>query len=359
MINYTIRRVLAAIPVLLGILIVTFALNRLIPADPCVATLGEHASPERCATFLHAKGLDQPPYVQLAIYMGSVLQGDLGDSIRYGRPVWSVLTERLPMTLELSVTAFCLALLIGIPAGILSARYHNSFVDVSAMVGANIGVSMPVFWLGLMLATLFALVLKATPFSLPPSNRLTAGITSIPFYDVYKWHLDKTSGIYQVARFFGNLYIFNSVITLNFKVLGDALRHLILPAVALATIPLSIIARITRSSLLEVLGLDYVRTARAKGLAQRAVLMKHAFRNALLPIVTVMGLQLGGLVAGAVLTETVFGLAGVGSALVDAILQRDYPVVQGFTLVIATIYVLVNLLVDLSYAYLDPRIRFD
>lgn len=359
MINYTIRRVLAAIPVLFGILIVTFVLNRLIPADPCVATLGEHSTPERCATFMHAKGLDQPIYTQLVIYMASVFQGDLGNSIRYSRPVWSVLTERLPMTLELSVTAFCLALLIGVPAGILSARYHNSLVDVSAMVGANIGVSMPVFWLGLMLATLFALVLKGTPFSLPPSNRLTAGISSIPFYDVYKWHLDKTTAIYQIARFFGNLYLFNSIITLNFKALWDTIKHLILPAAALATIPLSIIARITRSSLLEVLGLDYVRTARAKGLTQRVVLMKHAFRNALLPVVTVMGLQLGGLMSGAVLTETVFGLAGVGSALVDAILQRDYPVVQGFTLIIATIYVLINLVVDLSYAFFDPRIRFD
>jgi ABC-type dipeptide/oligopeptide/nickel transport system permease component len=269
------------------------------------------------------------------------------------------MVERLPMTIELSVSAFLVAVIIGIPAGILSARYHNSLIDVGTMVGANIGVSMPVFWLGLMLAFLFAVLLKNTPFWLPPSARLSSGINAVPFYKVYGWDITDKSSMYHLYYFFANLYIFNSIITLNLNVLADTLKHLILPALALGTIPLSIIARMTRSSLLEVLGLDYVRTARAKGLVQYQVVMKHAFRNALLPIVTIMGLQLGGLLSGAVLTETIFNLAGVGKSLYDAITARDYPIIQGFTFAIAIIYVTINLIVDLSYAFLDPRIRLD
>ena len=218
---------------------------------------------------------------------------------------------------------------------------------------------MPVYWLGLMLAYFFAIVLKDTPFVLPNSGRLTAGVLATPFYEVWGWELIKDTAQFTIAEFFANFVIFNSIITGDWEVLKDAVRHLILPAVALSTIPLSIIARITRSSMLEVLGQDYVRTARAKGLFERAVIVKHAFRNALLPVATVVGLQVGTLFAGAVLTESIFGFAGVGRSLFDAITGRDFPVIQAFTVVIALGYVVVNLLVDISYAFIDPRIQLD
>jgi peptide/nickel transport system permease protein len=357
MIQYITRRLFLAIPVLFGILLVTFVLGRLIPGDPCKAMLGEKATQAVCERFMREQGLDQPIPVQFAIYMGDVLQGDFGNSIRFSRPVSLILIERLPMTIELSLTALTLALLIGIPAGIIAAIRHNSPTDVVTMVGANIGVSMPVFWLGLMLAYLFALLLKDTPFWLPPSGRLTAGLTATPFYELYDWPVEQGSAWFHVLEFFANFYIFNSIITLNFPVLKDVVKHLILPAMALSTIPMAIIARMTRSSVLEVLGMDYVRTARAKGLRERIVVIKHAFRNALLPIVTIIGLSLGGLLGGAVLTETVFSLAGVGRILFEAITARDYPIIQAFTIVVSIGYVLINLVVDLAYAYLDPRIR--
>jgi len=350
---------MASLPVLLGVLLVTFALARLIPGGPCVAMLGEKARPEVCAIFNHQKGFDRPIPVQLAFYMRDVVTGDLGTSIRFNRAVTQLIVERLPLTIELGLAALLIATLVGIPAGILSAIRRNSTIDIFTMVGANIGVSMPVFWLGLMLAYVFALVLKGTPFALPPSGRLSSGVSSIPFYQVYGWALTKGTFRDGVAQFFANLYIFNAIITFQWHVLGDALTHLILPAVALATIPMAIIARMTRASMLEVLGRDYVRTARAKGLANLSVIFSHAFRNALLPIATIIGLQLGAVFSGAVLTETIFGLAGVGRMLYEAITARDYPVIQGFTLVIAFGYVAVNLLVDLSYAFFDPRIHFE
>jgi len=350
---------MASLPVLLGVLLVTFALARLIPGGPCVAMLGEKARPEVCAIFNHQKGFDRPIPVQLAFYMRDVVTGDLGTSIRFNRAVTQLIVERLPLTIELGLAALLIATLVGIPAGILSAIRRNSTIDIFTMVGANIGVSMPVFWLGLMLAYVFALVLKGTPFALPPSGRLSSGVSSIPFYQVYGWALTKGTFRDGVAQFFANLYIFNAIITFQWRVLGDALTHLILPAVALATIPMAIIARMTRASMLEVLGRDYVRTARAKGLANLSVIFSHAFRNALLPIATIIGLQLGAVFSGAVLTETIFGLAGVGRMLYEAITARDYPVIQGFTLVIAFGYVAVNLLVDLSYAFFDPRIHFE
>lgn len=357
MIQYITRRLLLAVPVLFGILVVAFVLGRLIPGEPCKAMLGEKASAEVCERFTREHGLDQPIPVQLVIYMGNVLRGDFGESIRFSRPVSLILIERLPTTIELSLAALSLALLIGIPAGIISALRHNSTIDVVTMVGANIGVSMPVFWLGLMLAYVFALVLKDTPFWLPPSGRLTAGVTATPFYEVYGWSVDKGTAWFHVLEFTANLYILNSIITGNTAVLFDTFQHLILPALALSTIPMAIIARMTRSSLLEVMGLDYVRTARAKGVREQVVVMKHAFRNALLPVVTIIGLSLGGLLGGAVLTESVFSLAGVGRILFEAITARDYPIIQAFTVVVAIGYVLINLVVDLTYAYLDPRIR--
>lgn len=357
MLQYIIRRLLLSIPVLFGILLVTFVLGRLIPGDPCKAMLGEKATQQVCDRFMHEQGLDRPIPVQFAIYLGDIVKGDFGESIRFSRPVTLILIERLPMTIELSMAALSLALLVGIPAGIIAAIRHNSATDVITMVGANIGVSMPVFWLGLMLAYLFALVLKDTPFWLPPSGRLTAGLTATPFYEFYGWPVEHGSAWFHALEFIANFYILNSIITLNFPVLKDAIVHLILPSVALSTIPTAIIARMTRSSVLEVLGMDYVRTARAKGLRERIVVMKHAFRNALLPVVTIIGLSLGGLLGGAVLTETVFSLAGVGRILFEAITARDYPIIQSFTIVVSVGYVLINLAVDLAYAFLDPRVR--
>lgn len=359
MTHYILRRVVLAVPVIIGILIVTFILARLIPGEPCRAILGERATAEACENFNRANGLDRSLPEQFIIYMGKVLRGDFGESIRFSRPVSIILIERLPTTIELSLAALFIAMAIGIPAGIISAVRHNSRVDIATMVGANIGVSMPVFWLGLMLAYFFALVLKDTPLWLPPSGRLTAGITAVPFYEVYGWSVEEGSGLFHILEFLANLYIFNSIVTLNGEVLADTIKHLILPATALSTIPMAIIARMTRGSLLEVLNLDYTRTARAKGLAERLVVLRHALKNAMLPIITIIGLSLGTLLGGAVLTETVFGLAGVGRSLFEAITARDYPIIQAFTVVIAVIFVVINLIVDLSYAYLDPRIRLE
>jgi peptide/nickel transport system permease protein len=358
MAKYTIRRLLASIPVLVGVLVVTFVLARSIPGEPCRAILGEKATQEACDRFYAAKGLDKPITTQFAIYVSDLARGDFGESIRFKRPVTQIMVERLPLTIELGVAGLLIATIVGIPLGIVSAIRHNSPVDVGTMIGANIGVSMPVFWLGLMLAYVFALLLKDTPFALPPSGRLSAGVVSVPFYEVYGLELGQ-GALSKLGQFFANMYIFNSLITLNWEVFFDAVKHLILPAMALATIPMAIIARMTRSSTLQVLGLDYVRTARAKGLSERRVILGHAFRNALLPIVTIIGLQVGVLFSGAILTETIFSLSGVGRSLFEAITARDYPIIQGFTVVIAIGYILVNLAVDLSYAFLDPRIKLD
>lgn len=359
LLQYIARRILVSIPVLFGILLVTFALARLLPGDPCRAILGERATKAVCDRFIREKGLDRPIPEQFAIYMRDIAHGDFGNSIVYSLPITRLLIERLPTTVELSLAALLVSMLVGIPLGILSAVRHNSWVDVTTMVWANIGVSMPVFWLGLMLAYVFAILLKDTPFALPPSGRVSPGIPSAPFYQVWGMTVPE-SGIWLAAlQFIGRLNILNSLLTQNWVLLKDALRHLILPAVALGTIPMALIARMARSAMLDVLGQEYIRTARAKGLTNRMVILKHAFRNTLLPLVTVIGLSLGGLLGGAILTETIFGLSGVGRALYEAITAHDYGIVQAFTVVIAVFFVAINLLVDISYAYLDPRIRLN
>jgi len=357
MTGYIIRRLLLAVPVLLGIVLVVFTLVRLIPGDPCRAALGERATDEICDAYMTRRGLDQPIPVQFVRYLGELARLDLGDSFRQGRPVTEMLIEKLPVTIELSLAALTFALLVGIPLGIISAYWHNSSADVGTMIVANIGVSMPVFWLGLMLQYVFAVLLKDTVFALPPSGRLTAGVTIDPLYVTWGWEVD--GFVKGVLDFISNMHILNALLTFKWEVLHDALKHLLLPAIALGTIPMAIIARMTRSSLLEVMGLDYIRTARAKGLREWGVIMRHGLRNAMLPVATVIGLQFGILLAGAVLTETIFGLSGIGRTLYDAITGRDYRVVEGFTLVIALLFVAINLLVDLSYAYLDPRVRLD
>ncbi len=359
MIQYTIRRLLASIPVLFGIVLVTFVIGRMVPGDPCKAILGERASAATCEMFIETRGLNKPIPVQFGIYLQNVLQGDLGNSIKFSRPVVDIITERMPLTIELSLASLVLAVLVGVPLGILAAVKRNSIVDVGTMFFANIGVSVPVFFLGLMLAYLFALVLRDTPFQLPPSGRLPPAITSTPFFEIWGWEVGDAGIRNRLLTFLSNMYIFNALITGQWEVFGAAIKHMILPAVALSTIPMAIIARMMRSSMLEVLGLDYIRTARAKGLSYNSVVFKHALRNALMPVVTIIGLQLGGLLGGAVLTETIFGLAGVGRTLFEAITGRDYPIVQAFTLVIAFVFVFANLLVDISYAYLDPRISLD
>ena len=380
MARFIVRRLLVTIPVLFGIVFVVFILARVVPGDPCRAVLGERATDAVCDAFIQRYGLDKAIVpglykvgsswefrladvpstlldTQFTAYLGQLVRGDLGTSIKHSRPVTQLLVERLPTTIELALLAMLFAISVGIPIGLISAYRHNSSVDVSTMVFANLGVSMPVFVLGLLLAFIFAIVLKDTPFSLPPSGRLSSGIEVIPLVEV--WGLEDLEGLPRgILDFISGIYTFSALITGQWVAWVDAVRHLILPALALGTIPLAIIARITRSSLLEVLGLDFVRTARAKGLKERSVVLRHGTRNALLPVVTIIGLQLGALLSGAVLTETVFNLAGVGRTMYEAITGRDYVVIQGFTLLIAIVYVLVNLIVDVSYGYLDPRIRY-
>ena len=345
------RRLLTAIPVLLGILAVVFSIARLIPGDPCRAALGERATDAVCDAYNERYGLNRSIFTQFRIYLGDVLQGDLGNSFRFNKPVTDLMIERLPLTIELSIAALTLAVIVGVPLGVISAYRHNSKVDVATMIGANIGVSMPVFWLGRMLQYRFAVQLAGTPRALPPSGRLDAGMIPEPWYE--KWGLPE-NGVFE---FISNLEVLNGVLTFQWDVTWSAITHLVLPAIALATIPLAIVARMTRSSLLDVLGLDYVRTARAKGQNERLVVLRHGLRNALLPVVTVIGLSLGALIGGAILTETIFNLSGVGKTLFDAIESRDYTVVQGFTLIIAVGFVLVNMAVDILYTFLDPRVR--
>lgn len=359
MTTYIIRRIFSSLPVLFGILFATFALARLIPGDPCRAILGEKATHQACEIFIHEHGLDKPILHQFVIYVGEIVRGDFGVSFRFSKPVADLIIERLPTTIELGLSALFLSVIVGIPLGVISAIRHNSWIDVFTMVWANIGVSMPVFWLGLMLAYIFALLLKDTPFWLPPSGRLTAGVVAVPFTTVWGVQVPDTGFSRNLVDFITRMNVLNAILSGNGKLLGDAIKHLILPSVALSTIPMAIIARMARSSMLEVLGQDYVRTARAKGLPYFKVVTKHAFRNALLPLVTIIGLSLGGLMGGAVLTETIFGLSGVGRMMYDSITARDYGIVQAFTIVIAIVFVFLNLIVDISYAYLDPRIRLE
>ncbi len=358
MLEFTARRLLMIIPVLLGILLVTFTITRLVPGNPCDVMLGEKATEEKCKIFLERYGLDKSIPEQFVRYAANLAQGDFGTTIRDRRPVTDVVAERLPMTMELTFFAMIFASVFGIGLGLIAALNRNSVIDTATMLLANIGVSMPVFWLGLLLAYVFALLLKGTPFFIPPSSRFSPGVSLTPL--IKEWGLEDITGIRRfVVLLISNSSILNGLITGNFKLIKDALWHLILPSVAVGTISLATIARMTRSSLLDVLGQDYIRTARAKGLKERLVIYRHALRNALIPIITIIGVQTGGLLSGAVLTETIFSLPGVGTRMVEGILSRDYPVVQGFSVFIAFIFVMTNLIVDISYAYLDPRIRLE
>lgn len=359
MTRYIAQRLVLLIPVLLGISIITFAMMRLIPGDPIRVMLGEHATDEQVARYKARMGLDQPIHVQYIRYLQSLAKLDLGRAIKTNEWVTVELAQRLPATIELTIGAMLVACTVGILAGIISAYWHNSFVDLMTMVIALFGVSMPVFWLGLMLQYVFGFKLGI----LPPSMRLTVGVSLPSITEVYNLRTifgnSWGAPVIALADFLSRFYVLCALLTGNKEALIDALKHLVLPSLALGTIPMSIIARMTRSSLLEVLGQDYIRTARAKGLRERTVLWRHAIKNAFLPIITVIGLETGLLLAGAILTETIFSWPGMGSLVVDRVLARDYPSVQGSVLAVVLIFVLVNLAVDVSYAYLDPRIRFD
>ncbi|UZX16414.1 ABC transporter permease [Thermus sp. PS18] len=333
--SYVLRRLLGLVPVLFGITLLVFLFLQLIPGDPAQAILGERGTPEQLAALREKLGLNKPLYVQYLTFVKNILTGDLGTSAVSTIPVAEELKRRWPATFELALAATLVAVIFGIPVGILAAVRKNSLLDTLSMSLSLVGVSMPVFWLGLLLVYLFAVNLHW----LPTGGRLSTDL-AIDFRPIT------------------GFLVLDGMLALKPEVLMDALRHLILPALTLGTIPLAILTRITRSAMLEVLSQDYVRTARAKGLAERQVILKHALKNALLPVVTIIGLQFGTLLGGAILTETIFSWPGIGSYIYEGILNRDYPVVQAGVLVVATVFVLVNLLVDLSYALLDPRIQY-
>ena len=333
--GYIARRLLNLIPVLLGITLLVFVFLHLIPGDPAVVMAGERATPEQVAALREQLGLNQPLPLQYLVFLGNLLRFNFGTSIISGVPIAQEIRIRWPATFELSVAAMLVAVILGIPAGVLAAVRKNSAVDNLTMSGSLLGVSLPVYWLGLLLVYLFAVNLHW----LPPSGRLS---------------IDAGFNFKPITGF----YVLDALLQGNVKALQDVLAHLILPAITLGTIPLAILARITRSAMLEVLSQDYIRTARAKGLLERWVIFKHALKNALLPVVTIIGLQFGTLLGGAILTETIFSWPGIGSWIYEGILARDYPVVQGGVVFVAVAFVLINLLVDLSYAFLDPRIQY-
>ena len=332
--RYAVRRSLTIVPVLLGVSILVFSFIHLIPGDPALTMLGERATPEKVAEVRARLGLDRPIWQQYVLYVGHALRGDLGVSIVRGDPVAGDLLRRFPATVELAVAAIVVAIALGIPIGVASAVYRNSLLDSLARLGALTGVSMPIFWLGLVLAWFFGVQLRI----LPTGFRLASGSAFVPWT---------------------NFVILDALLQGDWTSLADALRHLVLPALALATIPLAVIARMTRASMLEVLSREYIRTAEAKGLSRRAVILRHALRNALLPVLTVVGLQVGRLLAGAILTETIFSWPGIGLWVYESIESRDYAIVQGVSLFIAVIVVGVNLLTDVLYAAVDPRIKYE
>ena len=332
MLRFVVRRLLLLIPILLGLSVLLFAWVRALPGGPAQALLGERATPDAVAQLNALYGFDRPVLQQYLSYLGRLVRGDLGVSTTTRQPVTEELVRLFPATIELTLFALLIAVGLGIPLGYVAARRHLTWVDSSAVLASLLGVTIPVFFLGFILKYVFAVQLAWLPATGRQDPRL---FTEHPT----------------------GFYVLDGFVVGRPDAALDAFLHLILPAAALATIPLAIIARITRASVLDVVNEDYVRTADAKGLSRGTITRRHVLRNALLPVVTVIGLQIGLLLSGAVLTETVFAFPGVGSFLVDAIRTRDYAVVQGFILVIAVIVVVVNLLVDISYGLIDPRMR--
>ena len=325
--KYIIRRLLNLILILIGVSIIVFMLVHFAPGDPVRIMLGEDASPAEVERLRENYGLDQPLHIQYFRWAGNVLQGDLGTSIRQRRPVTELIFARMGATIELALMGMLISTIIAIPLGIIAAIKRSSWIDFSTMVLALLGVSMPSFWIGLMLLTHVALPIEFLPlFGRGPS--LFVGIGSI-------------------------------FTTASFSTLINAVRFLILPAISLGVIQTALLTRLTRSSMLDVLKADYIRTARSKGLGERVVVTKHALRNALLPVVTVLGIRLGAMIGGAIIIEVVFSWPGVGRLIYNGISQRDFPIVQAGTLLLAVAFSMANLLVDISYAYLNPRIRYD
>jgi len=331
---YLARRVALLVPILLGVSLITFVMLHVAGGDTAELKLGFRSTPEALARLRQELGLTDPLPVQYGRFLLGALHGDLGRSLANNAPVSDEILARLPATVELSVLAMLIAIAVGLPVGILSATHHRSPVDYGATIGVLLGVSIPTFWLGLLLIIVLAVGLHWLPVSGRIDPRLTepAVVT--------------------------HLLIVDSLLAGDWTVFQDAAKHVVLPAVTLAGWPAAIIARQSRSALLEALGRDYVRTARAKGLRERLVISRHAFRNALLPVVTVVGLEFGTLLGGAVVTETVFAWPGVGHMVMDAIAARDYTVVQGTVMLFATMFVILNLLADIAYVFLDPRIRY-
>jgi len=332
MLAYIIRRIFIMIPTLLGVSVIVFFMLHLTPGDPAELLMGERASEEALQDIREHLGLNKPVYVQYGIFLKQLLKGDLGETIWTRQKVWIEVKQRFPATIELAVVALFISCVLGMLLGIISATKQYSIFDYLSMLGALIGVSMPIFWLGLVFMLIFSLNLGW----LPMSGRLSVGI-----------ELETIT----------NFYVLDAILTGNWEALKDALWHIIMPAFTLSTIPTAIIARMTRSSMLEVLRQDYIKTAKAKGLSQFKVVFKHALRNALIPVVTTIGLQFGVLLCGAILTETIFAWPGVGKWIYDAVMQRDYMVIRGGTLFLAAIFIVINLCVDVLYAVINPRIK--
>ena len=331
MLAYIIRRILILIPTLLGVSIIVFLMLHMTPGDPAELLLGERATEEALVELREHLGLNEPLYVQYGMFLKRLMKGDLGETIWTRQKVWTEIKHRFPATIELTLAALCIACFFGIIFGIISATKQYSIFDYVSMIGALAGVSMPIFWLGLIFMLIFSLNLGW----LPISGRLSVDID---------------------LEIITNFYILDAVLTRNWAALKDAAWHLIMPAVTLSTIPMAIVARMTRSAMLEVLRQDYIKTAKAKGLSNFTVTFKHALRNALIPVVTTIGLQFGVALGGAILTETIFAWPGVGKWMYDAVMQRDYMVIQGGTLIIAAVFVVINLCVDVLYAVINPRI---
>ena len=332
MLKFSVRRLLQLIPILFGVSILVFVWVRALPGGPEDALLGERATPEKAAEIRRLYGLDRPLVVQYASYVGRVVRLDFGQSITTQRDVTEEIRRRFPATVELTIAAMIFAVGLGIPLGFLAARRAGSWLDQTSMAGSLVGISVPVFFLAFLLKYVFAVRLGW----LPSVGRLDVTRT-----------VDHPTGF----------YVLDAIITGDMAGLLDALKHLILPGIALGTIPLAIVTRITRASVLEVLNEDYVRTARAKGMTAPVVNRRHVLRNAMLPVTTIIGLQAGLLLSGAVLTEIVFAWGGMGSFMYQAVFDRDFPVLQGGILFLAVVFVVVNLLVDLTYGLVDPRIR--
>ncbi|MCV9888172.1 ABC transporter permease [Metabacillus halosaccharovorans] len=333
MLSYTVRRLFSLIPVLFGMTLVVFAIIRAIPGDPAQVILGQKATKEAITTLTKELGLDKPWYIQYVDYLQALFSGDLGTSLRTRGPINEEIWSYLAATIELTLVAMIIAIFIGVNAGIISAWFSNSWFDYLAMILALIGVSMPIFWLGLMEQWVFSIELGW----LPSTGR---------------------EDVRNPVEAITNIYMVDTIIQGRADQFVQVIQHLILPSFALATIPMAIIARMTRSTMLEVMKSDYIRTAKAKGLNMFWVVYKHALKNAIIPVLTVIGLQTGLLLGGAILTETIFGWPGIGRYLYDAISYRDYPVIQSGILMIAAIFVFINLVVDLLYAVIDPRIKY-